>query len=195
MRVDTPIPILWAWMFVTGLGVGPTFAVFILIVQASVPVAQLGTATSNLTFFQSVGGTVGLAITGTVFATTMTRSCGRPLARPACPGRSPARLAGSGGFAALTGVGDSGAAALASLPAGVRGLVEPYRAGHRRRRSLGILDRDREHVRGRDRDVPRRSSLVLLFREAPVAASDPAGSRERAESRDAEPSERSASPA
>jgi len=43
MRVDTPIPILWAWMFVTGLGVGPTFAVFILIVQASIPVAQLGT--------------------------------------------------------------------------------------------------------------------------------------------------------
>ena len=37
LRVDTPIPVLWAWMFVTGLGVGPTFAVFTLIVQNNVP--------------------------------------------------------------------------------------------------------------------------------------------------------------
>ena len=36
LRVDTPIPVLWAWMFVTGLGVGPTFAVFTLIVQNNV---------------------------------------------------------------------------------------------------------------------------------------------------------------
>ena len=61
------MPVLWGWMFVTGLGVGPTFAVFTLIVQNGVPVERLGTATSNLTFFQQVGGTVGLAITGTIF--------------------------------------------------------------------------------------------------------------------------------
>src|SRR5436189_2332633 len=71
MRVDTPIPVLWAWMFVTGLGVGPTFAVFPLIVQNSVAIRQLGAATSNLTFFQQVGGTVGLALTGTIFATSL----------------------------------------------------------------------------------------------------------------------------
>ena len=65
MHADTPIPVLWAYMFVTGVGVGPTFAVFILIVQNSVPVARLGAASSSLTFFQQVGGTVGLAITGT----------------------------------------------------------------------------------------------------------------------------------
>ena len=40
LQADTPIPVLWAWMFVTGLGVGPTFAVFTLIVQNSVPVAR-----------------------------------------------------------------------------------------------------------------------------------------------------------
>ena len=42
LATDTPIPVLWAWMFVTGLGVGPTFAVFPLIVQNNVPVEQLG---------------------------------------------------------------------------------------------------------------------------------------------------------
>ena len=72
LRAGTPLPILWAWMFVTGLGVGPTFAVFPLVVQNNVAVRQIGTATSNLTFFQQVGGTVGLALTGTIFASSMT---------------------------------------------------------------------------------------------------------------------------
>ena len=71
LHADTPIPIVWAWMFVAGIGIGPTFAVFTLIVQNSVPIARLGTATSNLTFFQQVGGTVGLAVTGTIFASAL----------------------------------------------------------------------------------------------------------------------------
>jgi MFS family permease len=85
LRVDTPIPVLWAWMFVTGLGVGPTFAVFTLIVQNNVPVERLGTATSNLTFFQQVGGTVGLALTGTIFATSLTDELPRQLGSAGVP--------------------------------------------------------------------------------------------------------------
>ena len=38
LHADTPIPVLWAWMFVAGIGIGPTFAVFTLVVQNSVPV-------------------------------------------------------------------------------------------------------------------------------------------------------------
>ena len=38
LHADTPLPVLWAWMFVTGLGVGPTFAVFAIIVQNSVAI-------------------------------------------------------------------------------------------------------------------------------------------------------------
>ena len=38
LEATTPLPVLWGWMFVTGLGVGPTFAVFTLIVQNGVPV-------------------------------------------------------------------------------------------------------------------------------------------------------------
>ena len=30
LRADTPVPIVWLWMFIAGLGVGPTFAVFTL---------------------------------------------------------------------------------------------------------------------------------------------------------------------
>jgi EmrB/QacA subfamily drug resistance transporter len=127
MRVDTPIPILWAWMFVTGLGVGPTFAVFILIVQASVPVAQLGAGTSSLTFFQQVGGTVGLAITGTIFASTMTNEIPGQLAAAQVPPEIAGGLA-QGGLDPnlLSGVGDLGAAILAGLSDTARAQVEPF---------------------------------------------------------------------
>ncbi len=72
LRADTSPPILWFWQFIAGVGVGPTLAVFTIIVQNSVPWQQLGVATSNLTFFRQVGGTVGLAIAGTIFGTTLT---------------------------------------------------------------------------------------------------------------------------
>ena len=73
LRADTPLPIIWAWMFVTGIGVGPTFAVFPQIVQNNIEPRHIGVASSNLSFFQSVGGTVGLAITGTVFASSLSK--------------------------------------------------------------------------------------------------------------------------
>jgi EmrB/QacA subfamily drug resistance transporter len=71
LRADTDVRLLFAWMFVTGLGIGPTLAVFTIVVQNAVPFPDLGVATSNLTFFRQIGGSVGLAIAGTVFATSL----------------------------------------------------------------------------------------------------------------------------
>lgn len=71
LRADTPIATLWLWLFVAGVGLGPTMAVFTIAVQNAVPVSALGTATSNLTFFRQIGGSVGLAIAGTVFGTSL----------------------------------------------------------------------------------------------------------------------------
>jgi hypothetical protein len=114
-------------MFLTGIGVGPSFAVFALVVQNSVPLERLGTATSNLTFFQSVGGTVGLAITGTVFGTTLAEQAPRQLAVAGLPPGLVAGLSGGGANPdAVTGVGDLGAAILAQVPAAFRSQVEPY---------------------------------------------------------------------
>jgi EmrB/QacA subfamily drug resistance transporter len=126
LRSDTPAPVLWAWMFVTGVGVGPMFAVFPLIVQNNVAVTQIGAASSSVSFFQQVGGTVGLAITGTVFATSMTRELPTALGSAGVPPQVGQALAGAGGVEALTGVGTGSAAFLASLPADVRGLIEPF---------------------------------------------------------------------
>jgi EmrB/QacA subfamily drug resistance transporter len=126
LHADTPLPILWGWMFVTGLGVGPTFAVFPLIVQNSVAVRHIGTATSNLTFFQQVGGTVGLALTGTIFASSLTEELPRQIGAAGLPPEVGGALAGATGLDRLTGVGDLGAGILASLPEAARAQVEPY---------------------------------------------------------------------
>jgi EmrB/QacA subfamily drug resistance transporter len=67
LQADTPLPVLWIWMFITGVGIGPTLSVFTIVVQNAVPFQKLGVATSNLTFFRQIGGSVGLAISGTVF--------------------------------------------------------------------------------------------------------------------------------
>jgi EmrB/QacA subfamily drug resistance transporter len=127
LRADTPVPLLWVWMFVAGLGVGPTFAVFTLIVQNSVRLDQLGTATSNLTFFQQVGGTVGLAVTGTIFGTTLAEEVPRRLAAADLPPQLTEAFAGSGvRLDAVAGVGDLGASILASVPEAFRSQIEPF---------------------------------------------------------------------
>ncbi len=127
LRADTPIPLLWAWMFVAGLGVGPTFAVFTLIVQNSVRLDQLGTATSNLTFFQQVGGTVGLAVTGTIFGSTLAGEVPRRLAAADLPPELTQSFAGSGfRLDAVAGVGDLGSRILAQVPEAFRSQVEPF---------------------------------------------------------------------
>jgi MFS family permease len=156
LRADTPLPLLWGAMLITGVGVGPMFAVFPLVVQNSVPVRQIGSAVSNLTFFQQVGGTVGLAITGTIFGSTLAREVPASLGSAGLPPEVAGGLAsGGGGAQSLTGVRrhgrlDPGVAAGRCSRAG--------RAVHpddRRRDPPGVLDRDGEHVRGRNRVEPR----------------------------------------
>ena len=66
-------------MFIAGLGVGPTFSVFTIVIQNAVPFRQLGVATSNLTFFRQIGGTVALAFVGTIFGTTFQEQLPRQL--------------------------------------------------------------------------------------------------------------------
>ena len=68
LRADTDRPILWLWMALAGLGIGPSFAVFTLIVQNAVSPDRIGVATGSLTFFQQIGGTVGLTLASTILA-------------------------------------------------------------------------------------------------------------------------------
>jgi EmrB/QacA subfamily drug resistance transporter len=120
LRFGTDDLTLAAWMIVAGLGVGPTFAVFTIVVQNSVPFNELGTATSDLTLFRQIGTTVGITVAFTLFRNNLTWgllhdrivAAGAPAA--AVPTSAPA------GFdpGALTSVGGSNPLAfLSQLPA------------------------------------------------------------------------------
>jgi EmrB/QacA subfamily drug resistance transporter len=127
LRADTPLPLLYVWMFITGLGVGPMFAVLTLIVQASVAPRQIGTATSSLTLFQQIGGSVGLAITGSIFTSRLLEEIPRQLATSGVPPQIAAGFTSSGTAALnrLTTIGDLGQAILAGAPAEARAQLEP----------------------------------------------------------------------
>ena len=127
LRADTPLPVLFVWMFITGLGVGPMFSIFTLVVQGAVAPQQIGTATSSLTLFQQVGGSVGLAVAGTVFGSRLVEELPRELSS-SVPPQVAAGFAGSGSAAIgqLSGVGDLGQAILAAAPAAARAQLEPF---------------------------------------------------------------------
>jgi EmrB/QacA subfamily drug resistance transporter len=72
LRSDTPNVVLWGWMFIAGFGVGPTFAVFTIIVQNAVPFSELGAATADLTLFRQIGTTMGLTLAFTFFRENLT---------------------------------------------------------------------------------------------------------------------------
>ena len=127
LRADTPLPMLWVWMFVTGIGVGPVFAIFTLVVQGAVSPRQIGTATSSLTLFQQIGGSVGLAAAGTVFGSRLLEELPRQLAESSVPPQVLSGFSASGGVLnQLTGVGDLGQRILASVPAEARAQVAPF---------------------------------------------------------------------
>jgi EmrB/QacA subfamily drug resistance transporter len=58
-------------MIVVGLGLGPSIPLFTLSVQNAVDPRQMGVATSSVTFFRSLGSTMGVALLGTVFGATL----------------------------------------------------------------------------------------------------------------------------
>jgi len=68
------------FMLVLGVGLGFVMQVLILAVQNSVPYSQLGVATSAATLFRSIGGSLGTAILGAIFANRLAdeRASGNP---------------------------------------------------------------------------------------------------------------------
>ena len=96
---------LWGWMLVMGVGIGPSMSGYTVVVQNAVPQSAIGVATSNLTFFRQVGGSVGLAVAGTYLASTFTTQLPRNLARAGVP-RALTQHFQAGGESSLTGVGN-----------------------------------------------------------------------------------------
>jgi len=129
LRAGTEVSQVWLWMVIAGLGVGPSFAVFTALVQNSVAPRMIGIATASLTFFQQIGGTIGLTIASTFLADSLTKELpGRMLANglPQPFVDAFAQLGGGSNQALnLTGTGDLGQRILDRAGA-ARPFIEPF---------------------------------------------------------------------
>ena len=122
---------LWAiilWQFVLGVGIGPTLAVFTIVVQNAVPFNKLGVATSSIAFFRQIGGTVGLSIAGSLFGTQVAAEIPTRLLANGVPQQVVSGFQGAGfDQNSLLGVGSSlGTQILAGLPAQAQQAVQPF---------------------------------------------------------------------
>ncbi|MGR2751991.1 MDR family MFS transporter [Agromyces arachidis] len=71
LEYDTAFWYVGAAMFVLGAGVGMLMQNLVLVVQNTAEVRHLGVATSAVTFFRSLGGTVGVAVMGSILGTVV----------------------------------------------------------------------------------------------------------------------------
>ncbi|MGW2521878.1 MFS transporter [Streptomyces sp. NPDC001617] len=101
----TPMVFLGAAMLCVGMGVGMTLQNFVLAVQNTVALKDIGAASSTVSFFRSLGGTIGVSVLGAVLARQVHDQVADGLASAGLP---------SGG---------SGSADVGALPPAVRQIV------------------------------------------------------------------------
>ncbi|MBA8815408.1 EmrB/QacA subfamily drug resistance transporter [Microbacterium halimionae] len=120
IHYDTNFALVSVYMFLLGAGVGMTMQNLVLIVQNTSNPSEIGVASSGVTFFRSLGGTIGVSVMGAALASSVT-SLVADRAKEIST--------------AVAGLGDSGAAvaeqlqsgtipAVASLPETVRVIFE-----------------------------------------------------------------------
>ncbi|WP_328328258.1 MFS transporter [Kribbella sp. NBC_00382] len=69
--MNTPYWHLAIFMFVMGAGLGLSMQITVTAAQNSVPRQHMGTATSTMTFFRSMGGAIGTAVYGAVLTSRL----------------------------------------------------------------------------------------------------------------------------
>ena len=68
LSATTPQWVLAISMTLTGIGMGLSVPIFLIVVQSTVPRQSLGTATSTVQFSRSIGGAIGTSVMGVVLA-------------------------------------------------------------------------------------------------------------------------------
>ncbi|WP_067701784.1 MDR family MFS transporter [Nocardia jejuensis] len=79
---------VWAqslYMLVLGLGIGLAMQVLTIAVQNSVPYSDLGTATSGVTFFRTIGSAFGTTVFGTLYTNQIGPNLGAALVQTKVP--------------------------------------------------------------------------------------------------------------
>lgn len=71
LTIDTTRAQMTWRMILLGIGIGPALPIYLLAVQNAVNPHEMGAATSSSQFFRQIGSTVGVAVFGTILATTL----------------------------------------------------------------------------------------------------------------------------
>lgn len=114
VHYDTPYWQLAIGMAILGAGVGMLMQNLVVVTQNTVPANRLGVATSAVTFFRSLGGTVGVSVMGTILGSVVASELKTSLAQ--LPPAAQAAAAEALGTGALPKIAD--------LPEAVRPVVE-----------------------------------------------------------------------
>ncbi|MCU7826059.1 MFS transporter [Kitasatospora sp. DSM 101779] len=94
MDADTPSWLQSLYMLVLGAGIGLCMQVLTIAVQNTVDYADLGTSTSGVTFFRTLGSSFGTAVFGTIYTNTLGDRLAEGIATSArLTGADPAALA------------------------------------------------------------------------------------------------------
>ena len=88
LEVGTPPWVASVYMLVVGVGIGLVMQVLVLVVQNDAPRRDVGVATSTATFFRSIGGSLGVALFGAIFASRLAHEL------TTLPGAAAAHLSG-----------------------------------------------------------------------------------------------------
>ncbi|MFG3505017.1 MDR family MFS transporter [Streptomyces sp. NPDC047821] len=107
------------YMFVLGTGIGLCMQVLTIAVQNTVEYADLGTATSGVTFFRTLGMSFGTAVFGTIYANALGPNLAVGL-------REAASVAGAPDAAVLARAAQSPAGVHALPPAQAAPVIEAY---------------------------------------------------------------------
>jgi len=72
IHYDTNFALVSLYMFLLGAGVGMTMQNLVLVVQNTSKPTEIGVASSGVTFFRSLGGTIGVSLMGAALASSVT---------------------------------------------------------------------------------------------------------------------------
>jgi EmrB/QacA subfamily drug resistance transporter len=112
MDETTSSGLMSLYFFILGFSLGLIIQVLVIAVQNTVSYADLGAATSGVTFFRSIGGSFGVSVFGAIFANQLASQLGVALTgKKLPPGFSVASV-------------QSNSSALKALPAGLRTAIE-----------------------------------------------------------------------
>src|SRR5690606_11254111 len=78
---DTPFPLVMLYVLLVGIGIGPVMSVGVAAIQNAVPHSVLGVATASAQMFRQIGGSLGVAVLGAIFANRLayeTAAIGHP---------------------------------------------------------------------------------------------------------------------